>query len=63
MPVYSPATVDTLPATVDTLKDNSCFARIKKYLSSTVAIFDMVEMLLSGFSIIFGYNNCLQRKK
>ena len=56
MPIY-------LPATVDTLKDNSCFTRIKKYLSSTVAIFDMVEMLLYPVSVSFSVTITVYKEK
>lgn len=56
MPVYSPATEDTL-------KDNSCFTRIKKSLSSTVAIFDMVEMLLYPVSVSFSVTITIYKEK
>ena len=56
MPVYSPATEDTL-------KDNSCFTRIKKSLSSTVAIFDMVEMLLYPVSVSFSVTITVYKEK
>ena len=56
MQVYSPATEDTL-------KDNSCFTWIKKYLSSTVAIFDMVEMLLYPVSASFSVTITVCKEK
>lgn len=52
-----------LPATEDTLKDNSCFTWIKKYWSSTVAIFDMVEMLLYPVSVSFSVTITVYKEK